>query len=106
MIRFLLRLCGLIIFAAGFVALVIDGSRSIAGSGVFLTPLNTVLDALSPQMLAAMKQSLQAGSAAILWDGGLAWIVRQPTCLILGLVGFLLMLLGRKRRPPLGLKPV
>ena len=38
MIRFVFRFVGLWILAAGFVALVRDGTKSIAGNAVFITP--------------------------------------------------------------------
>ena len=39
LIRFLFRFIGLWILAAGFVALVRDGTKSIAGNAVFITKL-------------------------------------------------------------------
>jgi hypothetical protein len=105
MIRFLIRLCGLFVFAAAFVALVIDGSRSIAAGGLLFTPLNDVLTALWPGAVAAWGQSFQDNGVAVL-RAALEWITARPTYLVLGLPGLLLMLAGRKRRPPLGLKPV
>ena len=39
MFRFLARAFGLILIAAGFVGLVIDGTRSIANGGIMFTPI-------------------------------------------------------------------
>ena len=41
MLRFLARAVGLLLVAAGFVGLVIDGTRSMANSAVSFTPLGT-----------------------------------------------------------------
>jgi hypothetical protein len=101
MIRFVLRFCGLLLFAAAFVALVIDGSRTIAAGTLLLTPSSALVDVLMPGTPARWEQA-----SGWIWHGGLEWLLRQPTYSILGPLGLALMLLGRKRRPPLGLKPV
>ncbi|GLK67132.1 hypothetical protein [Hansschlegelia plantiphila] len=100
MIRFLLRLIGFLILAGGFVALVIDGTRSIASGGISLTSAQTSWSAASPETLdkarAFVANSLPAGEA------GLSALLAQPTFAVLGIVGILLMLLGRRRRRPIG----
>ena len=105
MIRFFIRMCGLFVFAAAFVALVIDGSRSIAANALLVTPLADVLAVLFPGMAEQTGASLQQTGMPVL-RAALEWFTACPTYLILGPLGLLLMLAGRKRRPPLGLKPL
>ncbi len=55
MIRFLFRFVGLWILAGGFVALVLDGVRSIASSEIVTTPLGVTWLATSPDSLARFQ---------------------------------------------------
>lgn len=100
MIRFLLRLLGFLILAGGFVALVIDGTRAIASGELDFTSAETTWSAFSPDTLKAARDWLGAAMTP-----ALDWIVAQPTCAVLGVAGLLLMLIGRRRRPTVGVAP-
>lgn len=99
MIRFLFRLLGFLILAGGFVALVIDGTRSIAAGAIAFTPLETAWSSASPETLASARAS--AGGA----QGALDWVLAQPACAMLGVIGMLFMLAGRRRRRKVGVAP-
>lgn len=100
MIRFLFRLLGFLILAGGFVALVIDGTRAIASGKIAFTPAAASWGSVSPDTLASARSFAgEAGAPAL--DLALA----QPTCLVLGVVGVLLMLIGRRRRRVVGVAP-
>jgi len=102
MIRFLLRLLGFLILAGGFVALVIDGARSIAAGAFSFTPLQASWNAASPSTLENTRgffdETLHAG-------GAFDVVAAQPTFVALGVLGVLLMLLGRRRRRLVGVAP-
>jgi ABC-type phosphate transport system permease subunit len=100
MIRFLFRLLGFLILAAGFVALVIDGTRAIASGTIAFTATETSWAAASPDTLQAARDLVGSAGA-----GALAFVLAQPTALVLGLIGFLFMLIGRRRRRPVGVAP-
>lgn len=106
MIRFLFRLVGIVIFAAAFVALVIDGARSIAASEITVTPLQPVVEALDPGVLIRAQTAAEGHSVSWIWDPAALWLLAQPTFAVLGVLALLLLVIGRKPRPPLGLKPV
>ncbi len=100
MIRFLFRLLGFLILAAGFVALVIDGTRAIA-SGVWdFVKAETTWTAFSPQSLQSARELVGDAGAPVL-----NWILAQPTAAVLGVIGVLFMLIGRRRRRPVGVAP-
>ena len=100
MIRFLFRLLGFLVLAGGFVALVIDGTRAIASGKIDFTSTATSWGAVSPDSLASARSAVgEAGAAA------LDLVLAQPTCLVLGVVGVLLMLIGRRRRRLVGVAP-
>lgn len=100
MIRFLFRLLGFLILAAGFVALVIDGTRSIAAGALAFTPLKTSWSAVSPETLESASELFGAGG-----QGVFEWVTAQPTAAVLGAIGVIFMLIGRRRRRTVGVVP-
>jgi len=100
MIRFLFRLLGFFILAGGFVALVIDGTRAAASGVIDFTTLSTSWAAVSPETLANLRETL--GAAA---QGPFDWLIAQPTAAVLIVIGVLFMLIGRRKRRPIGVKP-
>ncbi len=101
MIRFLLRFLGLWILAAGFIFLVYDGTKSIAGDALFLTRVQDVWGNVHQTSLQALKPTLEAYST-FLWNPVMTTLLDQPIALVLGVVGAVLMLLGRKKKPLIG----
>lgn len=100
MIRFLFRLLGFLILAGGFVALVIDGTRAVASGTIAFTSAGSSWGAFSPETLAKAREAL--GAAA---QGPLDWVLAQPTAAVLGVIGVLFMLIGRRRRRRVGVAP-
>jgi len=101
MIRFLFRFIGLWILAAGFVALVRDGTKSIAGNQVFITRLGEDWNNLHSTSLQSMQPLIER-HAAWLWDPVMLAILTAPTWLVLGIIGSILIVIGRKKRPLIG----
>lgn len=92
--RFIIRLIGVILFAAAFVILVIDGTRSIAGDAFYLSSLSEAVRLLWPTGVENTESAVR-GIWDGLWDPAGAWLFAQPAFAVLGVVGLLLMLLGR-----------
>ncbi|QTL04625.1 hypothetical protein J5J86_04630 [Aquabacter sp. L1I39] len=97
MIRFLLRFIGFWLLAGGVVALVVDGTRSIAASQMQFMSALSAWSAVSPSTLEKAKASIEGLSAAA-WADAAAPVLDLPLFALLCVVGFLLMALGRKRR--------
>ncbi|MBS7542334.1 hypothetical protein [Ancylobacter oerskovii] len=95
MIRFLLRFLGLWLLAGGFVALVLDGVRSIASSRLLYTPLGDAWAAASATSLgqALGDADLPAGG----WSHLAAPLLQAPLAAVLIVLGLLLLLAGRRR---------
>lgn len=102
MFRLTFRFLGLLLLAAAFAALVVDGTRSIAGNALSLTPLAQTLASLMPEKFATLKLALQHALPPFLWDPVAVNVLLMPTWLVIGVIGILLMLLTRKRRPRIG----
>jgi hypothetical protein len=102
MIRFLLRFLGLWILAAAFLWLVIDGTKSIAGNALSFTQLGKTWYDLSPNSLQLLQPAIERHVAVWLWNPVIQTVLEQPTWLVLGVLGSVLILLGRKKKPLIG----
>ncbi len=102
MIRFVLRAAGFLLFAAAFIALIYDGTKTLAGSQVIVTPIEQTWTNVHPASLEATQDKLKNWLPA--W--ALEWVkdygLKAPTSLVLGLLGIVLMLSGRKKKPLIG----
>lgn len=102
MIRFVFRFVGLWILAAGFVALVRDGTKSIAGNAIFVTKLAEDWANFHGSSLEQLKTLVERYAGAQVWELVMLYIVGAPTWLVLGILGSILMLIGRKKKPLIG----
>jgi hypothetical protein len=97
MFRFLFRFFGFWILAGGFVALVVDGTRSIASSRLILTSTQDAWTALSPTSFAA-AQAKVAALSPLAWSDAAVPVLGLPLFLLLAIVGFLFLAIGRVRQ--------
>lgn len=102
MFGFFSRFVGLWLIAGALVALVVDATKSIAGSALAVTPLGVAWASINRPSLMAVQQFVQRTIEAYighwLWDPVILWVLLLPTWAILGAAGFLLTWLGRRRR--------
>ncbi|PTM39988.1 PetM family of cytochrome b6f complex subunit 7 [Bosea sp. 124] len=103
MVRFLLRLLGYLLVAAGFVSLVIDGARSIANSALQYTPLELALSTLVGERIKGLQPMIERGIHPLLWDPVILSLMLAPAALIAFLLGFLLLRLGAPPEPKIGI---
>ncbi len=101
MIRSIFRALGLVLLAAGFVFFIYDGTKSIADHTLYISKFSQTWTDIHQQSLQSF-QSLVEKSAAWLWNPVLQTILEQPTWLVLGTFGMVLILLGRKKKPLIG----
>jgi hypothetical protein len=101
MIRFALRLLGLILLAGAFAALIIDGTRTIAGGSLALTPFGTTLIWAMPLKFESLREQLQHLSP-YLWDPVAVKLLALPTWAVAGTLGLLALALPRKKRSRIG----
>jgi len=103
MVRFLLRLLGYLLVATGFVSLVIDGARSIANSAVQYTPLKRALATLFGERVDGLQPMIERGIHPLLWDPLMLNLMLAPAALVAFLLGFLLLRLGARPEPKIGI---
>ena len=101
MIRFLSRFIGLWILAAGFVFLVYDGTKSIAGNAIFITRLLDTWNMVHSTSLAALQPMIES-HLAWLWDPVITSVLNAPTWAVFGVLGAALIVLGRRKKPLIG----
>jgi hypothetical protein len=104
MIRFLTRTMALLLLAAGFAALVVDGVRSISGSRIVVTAFGETVFRIFPFSFPKLQPAVEQRLHPIVWDPFLLSFFVTPTWLILGFLGLLLFWLTR-RRPVVGIDP-
>ena len=102
MIRFVLRFLGLWILAAGFVCVVYDGTKSIAANAFYATKLSETWNAVHSTSLQQLQPAIERHIGAWLWDPVVASVLTAPTWLVFGVLGGLMILLGRKKKPLIG----
>ena len=100
MIRGLFRLIGLLLLAGGFVFLIYDGARSIADQALRLTRLGEFWNDVHQASQASFRAVMEA-NAPSLWPL-VRLILDQPVWAVMGVIGLLLMLLFRPRKPLIG----
>jgi len=100
MIRFLFRFIGLLLLALAFVFLVYDGTKSIADQRIYVTKVAEVWSTVHETSLAQVRPTLD-GLAPWLWEPA-NYVLNTSFCLVLLILGTVLVLLGRKKRPLIG----
>jgi hypothetical protein len=102
MIRLFVRAIGLLFLAVGFVFFVYDGTKSIAGNAIFYTPLSETWNAVHAASLAQLQPVIERVSGGWMWEQFSHWILAAPTFAVFGVIGSVLVLIGRKPRPLIG----
>ncbi len=101
MIRFLFRFLGLLSLALGFIFLVYDGTKSIADQRIVTIRVREIWEWISETSLASVEPALKR-LAPWLWDPLATSVLNSPGWLVLVILGTVLILLGRKKKPLIG----
>ena len=102
MIRSLFRLIGVIFLAAGFILLISDGAKSIADNRLSIYKLGQVWTDVHATSLPALRAMVDKNVPLWVWDPGVVSVLDQPGWLVLGAIGVVFVLLGRKKKPLIG----
>jgi hypothetical protein len=102
MIRFLFRFLGLICLAAAFILIIYDGTKSIAGNTLSLTTVRALWELIHASSLAKLRPLISPYAGGLLWDPGMTSILASPSWALLGFLGVLFLILGRKKKPLIG----
>lgn len=98
-VAFLLRAVARPLLLIAVVALVYDGTRTLAGgSGFVVTSLIEHWQGFAPHSLEALRVIVTRTVHPQVWDGAVLRLLKLPAWLVVGAIGMFLAWLGRKRR--------
>lgn len=100
--KFLARSLGLLLVAAGFVGLVIDGTRSIVNHAVSFVSVEGTAATLFPSSLSGLEGRIAERTAPWLWDSVLSPLLQLPASVTAFVIGAVLIWLGQKSLEPIG----
>ena len=101
MIRGFFRLLGLLLLAGGFFFLIYDGARFVADQNLRFTRFGEVWNDVHQSSQQSFRTMVD-GASPWLWNGINKMILNQPVFAVLGILGIVLMLLFRPRKPLIG----
>ena len=101
MIRGFFRLVGLLLLAFGFIFMVYDGARWVADQNLRFTQFGQFWNDMNQSSQLAFRTWVEA-KAPWLWTSVIKVVLEQPVFAVLGVVGILLMILFRPRKPLIG----
>lgn len=96
MLRLLTRFTGLLLLAGGFIALIVDGTRSIAGGRLLVTSLNKGATELFPGLYHGLQAEITEKSA-FLWDPIMTTLMLLPVSVAFGGLGALLIVFSHNQ---------
>jgi hypothetical protein len=99
MIRLVFRLVGLLLLAVALGWLTYDGIRSIVGDAGY-TSIGSIWENI-PQSARAALQSAIERLADVWHEVVQPYFLKQPVWLALAVIGAMLILIGRKKKPPI-----
>ncbi len=101
MIRGLFRLIGLLLLAGGFIFMVYDGARFVADNTLRFTRFGQFWNDIHQSSQQALKLWVE-GQSPWLWNNVVRVILDQPVFAVMAVLGILLMLLFRRKKPLIG----
>jgi hypothetical protein len=101
MIRGFFRLVGLLLLACGFIFMVYDGARWVADQTLQFTRFGQFWNDIHQSSQQAVRAWVE-GTMPWLWTSVVKVVLDQPVFAVLGVLGILLMLLFRPRKPLIG----
>ena len=93
----LLRAFGLLFVAAGFVAFVMDGVKTIASANLVITPLGKAWFDVHVASLNLVQAVIERYTFPFLWDPVLVSVLQMPGWVVFTVLGIALYYLGRRR---------
>jgi hypothetical protein len=94
-----LRILARLLLLVALIALVSDGTRTIANdSGIVITSALQYWAELAPAMLENVKRTLSLKLHPVFWDGMIAPLLSLPAWIVLGGSALLILYFARKRR--------
>ena len=105
MFRFLFQFTGLVLITLSFLFVVYDGTKSIADQTIYISRVGPTWVNIHPNSLSAFESGVERLAGAWIWNDVIQpYFLEQPTALVLVIISALLILLGSKKTPRIGLR--
>src|ERR1700743_3147089 len=101
MIRGFVRRIGLLLLASGFIFMVYDGARFVADNTLRFTKFGQFWNDIHQSSQQAFRLWVE-GLSPWLWNNVVRVILDQPVFAVMAVLGVLLMLVFRRRKPLIG----
>lgn len=101
MIRGFFRLIGLLLLAGGFILVVYDGARWVADQTLKFTRFGQFWNDVHQSSQLAFRTWVEA-NVPWLWNSVVKVVLDQPVFAVMGILGIVLMILFRPRKPLIG----
>ena len=101
MIRFVLRFVGLLLLALAFIFVIYDGVKSIADHTIYATTGSQFWIDIHGSSLQAFQAAVERVDPRI-WKLAIGPALDQPAAAAFAVLGIVLIVLGRKKRPLIG----
>ncbi len=102
MIRFLSRFLGLLLLALAFIFVIYDGMKSIADRTFYATSSTQFWTDIHVSSLQAFQALVERSAGAQVWRVAVQPVLDQPAAAVFAILGVLLILLGRRKKPLIG----
>ena len=102
MIRFLLRFIGLLLLALAFIFVVYDGIRTISDGTLLITKTSALWNTIHDGSLRMLQTLVEQKLGPEAWKIAVASVLDQPAAAIFCVLGVILIILGRKKKPLIG----
>ncbi len=102
MIRFFLRSLGLVLLALAFIFVIYDGMRLIADRKFFPTKVGQFWSDVHANSLDGLRSAVENHISPGVWALAVQPVLEQPTALVFGVLGVILIVFGRKKKPLIG----
>jgi hypothetical protein len=93
---------GLLCLSAAFLLAVYDGTKSIADDHVYFTSGRMLWETIDAASLAGWRNLIESCAGGILWDPVTVSALAFPAWASVALLGVVLLLLGRRKKPLIG----
>jgi hypothetical protein len=97
----IVRSIGIVTLLLALIALNRDINKTLDDAALHVTKLGDLWYAVHPTSLQLLQPAIERHVAEWLWDPVILSVLTAPACLDFGVLGAILMLLGRKKKRPM-----
>ena len=102
MIATIIRGLGILVLVLALVVLNRDVNKTLDEAALHVTKVGDLWYAVHPTSLQLLQPAIERHVAEWLWNPVILSVLTAPACLVFAVLGAVLMVLGRKKKPLIG----